>query len=367
MKRIGIDAHYVGFRHGGGEHFTQNFIRGLAALEPGEEEYFLFNYRNQGEKALPGAPFRLEPLRRKSTYAQRAWEIPRASARLGLDILHVPFNVLPVGRSRKILSIYDLAFLHAGNTFNRAERLRMDVMTRFSVKHADHIVTISDYSRRDIAAQFGYPESRITVAHCAIDPAEFRPWPEVERRAFRADKALPDRFLLFVGTLQPRKNVVNLLKAFAELARTDRDTHLILVGRKGWIYESIFAFIREKDLGARVRHFDAVDPHTLLGLYNTAAGLVFPSIFEGFGMPILEAMGCGCPVASSNATSMPEVYGDAALSFDPNDIGAMADSMRTLALDERTRAELASKGAANCSRFSWEKSAREIRKVYRTL
>jgi glycosyltransferase involved in cell wall biosynthesis len=365
--KIGIDAHFVGVRHGGNEHHFGNVLRAMARLPQGDEEFFVFNYRGAGKDALPGGRFGVVELRKRSVYLQRAWEIPRAARRLGLDVIHVPFNVLPVGRAKKVLTIHDLAFLHVGDTFDYLERKRMAIMTAFSARRADHIFAVSEFSKRDIMHQYGIPENRITVTYNAVDGDEFNAWSRQERDQFRTANGLPERFLLFVGTLQPRKNVINLLRAFARLARQDKEVRLLLVGRKGWIYDSIFTFIRENDLATRVSHRENVDARTLVGLYNTAAGLVFPSIFEGFGMPILEAMRCGCPVASANVTSMPEIYGEAALEFDPRDIPGMAAQMAVLAGDEAARRELIRKGAANCGRFSWEQSASRILQVYRSV
>lgn len=366
--RIGIDAHFVGVRHGGNEHHFGNVIRRLAAQDPAGDEFHVFNYGGRGAGVLPGPPFRVVPLRMSSVSLQRGLEIPMLDRRLGLDVLHVPFNVLPVGRSRKVVTIHDLAFLHVGDTFGRLERQRMSLLTAFSARRADRIFAVSEYSRQDIARTYRIPEDRITVTPNAVDASEFRILPEPERDAFRKAHGLPDAFLLYVGTLQPRKNVLNLLRAFDRMAADGRkDVHLVLVGRKGWIYEDIFRFIRERGLGDRVRHLENVGQEELAGLYNAALALVFPSVFEGFGMPLLEAMACGCPVASSNVTSMPEIYGDAALPFDPADVGEMASRMRQIADDAALRRDLASKGLANLGRYSWEATADIVRKAYRSL
>lgn len=367
--KVGIDAHFVGVRHGGNEHHFENVIRSLAGQDAAGDEFYLFNYEGRGRGLLPGdAPFRIVPLKRRSVFLQRGLEIPGHDRRLGLDVLHVPFNVLPVGKSKKVVTIHDLAFLQVGETFGRAERMRMSLLTSLSARKADHIFAVSEYSRRDIIRHYGVPEAKISLTYNAVDEAVFRPWPEAEREAFRGELRLPPAFLLFVGTLQPRKNVLNLLRAYHRMSRGGRrDVHLVLVGRKGWIYADIFRLIGELGLAERVLHLESVGQRELAGLYNTALALVFPSFFEGFGMPILEAMCCGCPVTSSHATSMPEIYGDAALPFDPADVAAMADCMARMAEEPALRGDLAAKGRVNARRFSWDDTAAAIRKVYRSL
>lgn len=365
--RIGIDAHFVGIRPGGNEHFCKNVIKELAALETSREEYFVFNQNGAGSSMLPPSPLQVVPLRKKSVYLQRGLEIPLLSRRLALDVIHVPFNFLPVGRAKKVVTIYDLAFLHVGDTFDFMERKRMSLLTGFSARRADHIITTSEFSKQDIVRRYGVPEDRITVTQCAVDREAFRPWTPEAKQAFLSAQGIGSRFLLFVGTLQPRKNVLNLIKAFRKLPASAGDVQLIIVGRKGWIYEDIFRLIREESLESRVRHLEHVDQDTLTGLYNTAEAFVFPSLFEGFGMPILEAMSCGCPVASSDATCLPEAYGDAALSFHPEDIDAMVKAMVRILGDDALRKDLIEKGFRNCDRFSWQKTARIVRQVYRSL
>jgi glycosyltransferase involved in cell wall biosynthesis len=360
--RIGIDAHYVGVRPGGNEYHFENLIRALAGLA-GEERYVAFSFAGKAAGRFPADKVEIAPLRRGSVFLQRGLEIPALARKLGLDAIHVPFNFLPGGRYRKFVTIHDLAFLHVSETFGFLERQRMQWLTSFSARRADHVFTVSDYSKRDIIARYRIPENRITVTYNAVDRAVFRPWEPAAKAAFRARAKAPDRFLLFVGTLQPRKNVLGLLQAFKQL-RHAQGCKLLLVGRKGWIYQDIFRFIRENDMQDKVIHREEVPLEDLVGYYNTAEGLVFPSFFEGFGMPILEAMACGCPVASAEVTSMPEIYGDAALPFRPDDARAMADRMEALLTQPRLRDDLIAKGFANCARFSWESSAAAARKVY---
>jgi glycosyltransferase involved in cell wall biosynthesis len=188
---------------------------------------------------------------------------------------------------------------------------------------------------------------------------------DVERVAFQQRTGIGFEYLLFVGTLQPRKNLVALVEAYGQLrARNRREHHLVLVGRRGWAFTDVFRRVHELGLERVVHHFDAADSATLVGFYNAATALVLPSRYEGFGLPVLEAMSCGCPVISSNAAALPEVCGDAALLFDPGDVDALAALLERLVDDAAVRGELIRRGFANCSRFSWERTARQAAAVY---
>lgn len=359
--KIGIDAHFVGVRPGGNEYHFENLIRALATAS-GPEKYAAFSFEGRAASHLP-PEVEVVPLRKRSVFLQRGFEIPSLARRLRLDAIHVPFNFLPGGSYRKFVTIHDLAFLNVTDTFGFMERQRMKWLTSYAARNADHVFTVSEYSKRDIVSRYRIPDSRVTVVYNAVDRRVFRPWTAAEKRAFRITASAPERFLLFVGTLQPRKNILGLLQAFTIL-RHASDCKLILVGRKGWIYDDIFRFILERGLADRVIHKEQVPIEDLVGYYNTAEALVFPSHFEGFGMPILEAMACGCPVASSEVTSMPEIFGNAALPFRPQDTRGMADCIEAILMDSALRRELVEKGFANCGRFSWEASAAAARKVY---
>jgi glycosyltransferase involved in cell wall biosynthesis len=366
--RIGIDAHFVGARHGGNEHHFENVIKALARDNSGGDELFAFSGGLRAKGVLPES-VRLVALNRRSVYLQRALEIPRLARELRLDLIHVPFNVMPVGKAKKIVTIHDLAFLHVGDTFDFLERKRMSILTGLSARWADHIFTVSEYSRQDIVRSYRVPEKKVTVTPNAVDRTVFAPWDAGRKAAFLRTKGIDYPFLLFVGTFQPRKNVIRMLKAFASLEKSGPtgSIHLALVGRKGWLYDEIFSFLKEKGLQGRVHHFENADMDTLVGLYNTAQALVFPSLFEGFGMPILEAQSCGCPVLSSDVTSMPEICGDSALTFDPLDVPGMAARMDLVVRDGALRSDLTERGYRNCDRYAWENTAAVVRKAYHEL
>jgi len=363
--RIGIDAHFVGVREGGNERYCESLVRRLARVGHPDHEYFVFSYGGAASRRVPNGRLTHVPLKSRSVAWQRAVELPLHSRRLDLDVLHVPFNFLPAFRCRKVITIHDLTFIHLPETHYPAERMRMKVMTRLAVPRADHILTISEFTKQDIVESYGVGADRITVAPNAADPEVFRPLAPGEGDLFRRRTGLQAPYLLWVGIMQPRKNVATLVEAFARLGEHGRaDHHLVLVGRLGWMYDDVFELIRRYGLEGVVRHFGEVGPEELARFYGTATALVVPSRWESFGIPILEAMNCGCPVVCSSAAAMPEVYGDAALPFDPNDPDELAAQLGRLLDDGALRDDLVRRGFANAARFSWDRTAAIVDRVY---
>ena len=349
--RIGIDAHYVGVRHSGNEQYFEGLIRALLRHQAPEHGYFVFSYRAAAAPLLPGAQATHIPFARRSVWWQRGVELPWQARRLQLDVLHVPFNFLPLGRHRTVVTIHDLGFVRLPAAYAPLERLRMRALTRVAAGHADHILTCSEYTKREIVEHYGLPESRITVAAAAVDRDVFRPVASAGRSA--------EPYVLFVGVIQERKNLEVLLHAIERLR-----LRLVLVGRLGFGAERVFARIRERRLEPLVQYLGVVSRADLVGLYNRALAFVFPSLLEGFGMPVLEAMACGCPVVSSTAGSLPEVCGSAALLFDPHSAEELTAQLGRVRDDTALRADLVRRGLANCDRFSWDRTAAVVETVY---
>src|SRR3989449_9708089 len=266
VMRIGIDAHFVGMRYGGTEQYFATLTRHLSRRAGDGDEYFVFTHRLAAVNCLPGINAQFIPLARRSVYWQRAVEIPYHCRRLDLDVLHVPFNFLPVFRAKKIVTIHDLAFLDLSQACAPLERARMRLLTRFSARWADHVFTLSEFSKRCVMERYGVEESRISVTPCGVDRSVFRPHSKVEREAFRNRMNLGWQYLLFVGMLHERKNILTLLQAFDTVrSRRKAVPHLVLLGRTGWRAEAVFEFIRERRLGDLVHHYAAVDPDSLAG------------------------------------------------------------------------------------------------------
>jgi len=364
--RIGIDVHFVGVRSGGNEIYFENLLTQVARLARDGDEYFAFSCANAARMRLATENLQLLPLHGRSVYWQRAVEIPRYARQLDLDVLHVPFNFVPAGRCKKIVSIHDLGFLHMPEAYAPAERLRMRWLTRSAARRADHVLTLSDYWKRSIVESYDLPASMVTVAPAAVDSGTFRVLDEAAVRRERDRLGLACDYVLAVGEIQRRKNLRVLLEAIGRVREeTRREVHVALVGRKGRGADEVLRYVAESGLGKCVHFVGSVGTEALVALYNGALALVYPSLLEGFGMPILEGMSCGCPVICSNAAAMPEVYGDAALPFDPREPDDLAAQLRRVVDDGALRSDLVRRGFANARRFSWERTAAIVDRVYR--
>jgi glycosyltransferase involved in cell wall biosynthesis len=241
-------------------------------------------------------------------------------------------------------------------------------MTALSVRRARQVIAISQNTRRDVVARLHVPAERVQTVYCGVD-ARFRPLPAVEVEAFRLRKGLPKRFILFLGTIEPRKNVSALIGAFARLitvAPSDMsDLHLVVAGAKGWFFDKVFAQVESLGLQDRV-HFAGYVPEDEKALwYSASTCFCYPSLYEGFGLPPLEAMACGVPVITSAVSSLPEVVGDAGLTVPPDDVAALSAALRQLVVDSSLRAELAYRGRKRAGRFTWTETAKQTVDVYR--
>ncbi len=280
------------------------------------------------------------------------------------DIVHYPANVGSVFSLRNmVLTIHDLTFFHNPSWY-RAERARYYCWAvARSARHASRIIAVSTATANEICRVLNIPADRIDVVHNGVDE-RYTPRNEGEQLAAKGKYRLPDRYVLFVGTIEPRKNVARIIQAWARIAE-DIQEDLVIAGRDGW---KVAPIRQEADLTDHVRriHFPGfIEDDDLPAVMSGATALVYPSLYEGFGIPVVEAMACGVPVLTSNVSSLPEIAGDAALTEDPTNVGALADSMRMLATDEALRNELSEKGLKRSKRYSWTNAAEQTLETYR--
>jgi glycosyltransferase involved in cell wall biosynthesis len=228
---------------------------------------------------------------------------------------------------------------------------------------ATHIIAVSEQTRRDIVSAYGVPAEKITVIYEAAD-TRFRIQPPEVVASARARYLLPERYLLFVGTVEPRKNLVRLLTAFERLHAEGLTDALVIVGRRGWLTGDFDATLERSPARPAVLFPGFVPDDDLPAVYAGAQALVMPSLYEGFGLPVLEAMACATPVACSHNSSLPEVAGDAALLFDPFDVDSISDALRRILHDPDLQAHLRDAGLLQASHFSWERAAQETLAVY---
>ena len=275
------------------------------------------------------------------------------------------FVTLPTRKARKVITIHDLAFmLYPETTDEKIYRHHMKWVP-YSAHEADHIIAVSEHTKQDIMKLLGVSESKISVVYSAAD-ARFQPQSKENIASARQKYRLPERYVLYVGTLEPRKNIPVLLEAFALAKRKDRfPEKLVIVGAKGWKYHPIFETVRKSRLQEDVIFTEYVNEEDLPAIYGGASLFAFPSLYEGFGLPVLEAMQAGVPVLASDISSIPEVAGDAAVLISPHSVEGWSENISQILQDEELRLQLKNKGLERSRRFSWRRVAEETIEVYR--
>jgi glycosyltransferase involved in cell wall biosynthesis len=372
--RIALNAQLLsstpGYRSGGINRVIFELLAHLGKV-PSRSRYVVFAPES-GENRRLLAASNVEPsLTRLPTHrpaVRIGWEqtlLPVELTRRRIDLLHSLAFVSPLlWRGPSVVTVYDLSFLQFPEVFNRPNRVYLSTMTPPSLRRADRVITISEFVRQDVIRRCGVDPDRVIAIPLAAD-ARFHPADAESLARFRKERGLPSRFILYMGTLQPRKNVETLVRAYAELRREGPLEHaLVLAGGKGWQYESIFALVRQLGLENEV-HFPGFVPDEEQALWYTAADIfAFPSLYEGFGLPPLEAMACGTPVVASTSSSLPEVVGDAGALVEPTDVGGLSATLRHLLDDESRRVRMRKGGLARAASFSWRRMAEETIQVY---
>jgi glycosyltransferase involved in cell wall biosynthesis len=286
----------------------------------------------------------------------------------GAGVFYSPdFALPPLARARGVVTIHDLSFLTHPETHYPPLRAYLSRVVPRSVRHADLVLADSQQTRRDLIAYLNAPAHKIEVVLSAADPL-FRP---VQRReeveAVLRRHGIDRPYLISVGTIQPRKNLPLVFDALRLLRQGGRDLLLVHVGRPGWLYEPVFEALRKSGVQDAVRLLEGVDDPALAALYSGAVAFVFPSLYEGFGIPCLEAMACGTPVIASAAGSLAEVVGEAGITVDPHDAPALAAGVSRLLDDPPFRDELIRRGSQRAARFSWEESGERLRVLLERL
>lgn len=375
--RIGIDAHLLSFagtyRQAGVSRYIAELLRAFAADDAADSA---FDYLAYIGRDVPPADFlpvgqgrvrwRQSVLPTERAPVRIGWEQavgPGAALRDRLDLLHGPVNALTLAApTRGIITIHDLAFLAHPEAFHAAKRRYLTLMTRLSARRSSRIIAVSHFTRAEIVRRLGVAAGKVVVVHNGVDAA-FAPRPVDEIAQFRAERELPDRFILTLGTLEPRKNLTTLLAAYAQIAlATDAD--LVVVGGQGWLYDEALARVGALGLTGRVRFAGHVPDGDLPLWYNAATVFAYPSMYEGFGLPPLEALACGTPTVTSAVTSLPEVVGEAALLVEPRDASALAAALLRVLNDTDLRTRLSAAGPLQAAGFTWARTAAGTQTAY---
>jgi glycosyltransferase involved in cell wall biosynthesis len=360
------------YRSAGMSNYSRNVLAALGRLAAEDPRLRLTALTHTPDARMPGVDVRATSLPLYKPAARIAWEqlvLPGLLRRLDADLVHGLVNVLPLASSVPgVVTVHDLSFLHLPELFPPAKRLYLSALCRASVHKAAAVIAVSRQTADDVVRRFQAPPEKVTVAYNGVD-ARFAPGLPGRTAAFRRAKGLPDRFFLFLGTLEPRKNLETLLSAYAawrgRANPSDRDIKLVIAGGKGWFYDAIFARAANLDVQDAVVFPGYVPDDELPDWYRAASGFVYPSVFEGFGLPALEAMACGVPVLCSDIPALREVAGDAALVVSPRDVDGWAAGLALLAGQPALRDELRVRGLARAARFTWQAAAARTLDVYR--
>jgi glycosyltransferase involved in cell wall biosynthesis len=355
------------YRGAGIANYIRNVLSRLPALAG---DLDLAAYFGDGSVDIAGVHGRAPAIARLSPWARVLWEqtaLPLALARGRADLFHSMAFALPwVRPCRSVVTIYDLSFVLSPEAFRPANRLYLRAITRRSASWADAVIAISENTKRDIVRLWGISPDKVRVAPCGVDE-RFGPLPPDEVERFRRRHSLPEQMVLFIGTLEPRKNLVTLIEAYALLRRRGLRHVLVLAGGKGWKYEPVFEAVERLGLGDAVRFPGYVPADELPLWYNAASLFVYPSLYEGFGLPPLEAMACGTPVIVSDRASLPEVVGPEGITVGPSDVSGLADEMQRVLSDSSLAEHLSDYGRRRAKEYSWDRAARVTLDVYRSL
>jgi len=365
--RIAIDAHSVGTGLAGNESYATNLIEALAEIDR-ENSYTLYVTMREAVERFSGRwpNFSVRMTLPHTPIVRIPLTLTAELRRRPVDLLHVQFTSPPFAPCPVVALIPDLAFEHLPETFKRRSRIQLRLTVRRTAQTAAHIITCSDYSRRDIMETYKVEPERITtIPHAA--PAHFKPANPEEVARVRERYGLEEDYILAVGSIQPRKNLVRLVHAYESLQLRmpqDKLPQLVLVGKRAWLYGDTLRAVEASTIRRRVVFTGYVSENDLPGLYTGALAFVYPSYFEGFGLPPLEAMQCGTPVITGMRTSLPEVVGDAGLLVDPFDEPAITDALMRVIKDEELRNELRRKGLERARLFDWRETARRTLELY---
>lgn len=369
MARIALDCRTVTAPKTGDRTYTLNLMRALAGWsEPdGAHDYFLYTTESttltQLQPPEPGPRFESVVLPGRPGWAWTPVAFPQDLRRRGIDLAHVQYIIPPIAPCPVVTTIHDVAFRRYPELFPLKHRLLLNLLIPFAAHHAAAVITGSEATRRDLMEFYGVPAEKVVVTPYAADPI-YRPMDRnAARRAVRSRLGVPGPYVLSVGVLQPRKNLPRLVRAYNRASR-DFPHRLVIVGKEGWAGAELRQAVAQAPAGREPLFTGYVADADLPALYAGADVFAYPSLYEGFGLPPLEAMACGTPVLTSNVSSLPEVVGEAAVMVDPRDESALAAALRRLLSDPAGRERLAAAGIARARNFSWERTARETVAVY---
>lgn len=360
--RIGIDAHVLGTRAGGNETYMRALLHALAAEAPDVSLTALVSEQVHADGDYP-VPAR--PLRSHSSYARMLFEVPRLSREY--DCIHVQYTGPLRCACPFVVSLHDVVVRHFPHTMPFADRHRLRLMTGMTVRKAARIFVLTNAIRDDIARLYDVPPERFDLVQPPLDPA-FRPIDDgVALAAVRERYGLPPRYVLYLGLIQPRKNLARLAAAFKRVRAAGFDGKLVIVGKRAWLYEGVLRDIAALAIDDALVFTDYVAQCDLPLLYNAAEAFAYPSLYEGFGIPVLEALACAVPTLTSTDPALVEVAGGAAVHADARDVAALAMGLEQVLGDASLRARLREAGPLRAAHFTSKRMAQSALAGYRAV
>ncbi|MDP2933141.1 MAG: glycosyltransferase family 1 protein [bacterium] len=382
--RIGIDCRTVlnpdAGEKAGIAHYTYHLVKNLLSQDKIDEFVLFFDHRARGiykDFLHPNTVIRFFNYSRYKKYLPFFYSHILSASTLSaekLDVYHSPANIVPLGYQGKFaVTVHDLAIYREPKVFPSRQGFSIKYLVPKSIHRASEIIAVSESTRKDIMDFFQVPKEDISVIYEGVDHARFGKsynLLEVKEYLKKTYKIKKD-YILFVGTLEPRKNLIRLLEAFYHLITSNPDLaskyQLVLVGHRGWLYDEIFEEVKSRGLESYVVFTGYLPSYDLPQLYAASTFFIYPSIYEGFGLPVLEAFAAGVPVITSNNSSLAEIAKGAALLIDPYDTEGMCAAMKKLLTDKDLARQLSGKGRERARDFSWEKCARETLEIYKRV
>lgn len=362
--KIGIDVHSIGSGKGGNETYYRSLIEALPRVDQ-SNQYFLYHTR-AGKRPMNGFArrnFATRRIRPASPYFRIPFALPAQIKREPVDVFHAQFIVPPFLKARTVTTIPDIAYEHFPEFFPNYQKAWSKVLIRSSARRADHIITVSEHSKKDIVRTYGIEEEKITVTPEGVSE-DFYPRPKARAKEIVRKYGIEGSFILYLGRLQGRKNLTRLVDAYSRIRKAGCEEKLVLAGKPDSLFEVTIVRIRDLRLDEYVLLPGYIPQEDVPWFYSAADVFVYPSLYEGFGLPVLEAMACGLPVITSRGSSLEEIVGSAGLIVDPLDESSLADALLRLLGDSELTRELSLAGLKRSADFSREEMARQTVAVY---